>query len=300
MTANLWLISIHLTYLYIHNKKENLLIYWLEIMQEIKLKNKKNNKIDIKFFKEQSEMNYKFDLALKWMVKIASVFICLYYIILTVKVNILYLYPIAFLNYFLLFTFFFNACRVEGNLNLIPLTLSKYFIFKFKILIKQIEKSDSNDNLKLTKLIFKFNDLNQKIRMINSYFKYLFGYNFLFLSIIDITLVFLLFSANFLFRIALSTTLASLFIIDTLIPYHLSTKIQNEILISKNLLRKFLFQPEIKFNLKRKIQSLILDNGAKLTCFNLFELSTYAAIKNSMNIICNILLLLKIYYINKF
>lgn len=284
MVANIWFFFSHEIFIILNRKKERLLLYWLRFCFEIK--DKKNSVKNIEnqnFFEKESRLNYKIDLFFYCMIVTSSILLSIPYFYLSFQLNRIFYYFLTLVHYFLLFIFLYYFIRTIGNMNLMPLTILKFFNFKFGLLSKKIKPSQDNEQLRES--VYEFNSLSLQIVLINQYWKYLFGLNFLFLFLIAVVLIFLLFSVNLLIRFTIFFLLAFCIVIDVFIPFQLSTNIQKEMQKCKNLLRNFIFNPEIELRLKRKINLLLQNNNSTFTCFSLFEMNSYNSFQVSFLLI---------------
>lgn len=282
MLVILWYLTIHCFEVYINNKKPQSLLHWLKLIHEIKPTNERilRDKDDEIFSDKESQLNYKLEFILVWSVRISSVSIALPYFINTFQLNRFIFYPLTVLHYILLYFFFINFARTVGTLSLPYLSILKLFIRKFKILSKKLESFKKNrevDNQKLNELIFEYKSLTLQLVKANEYWKYLTGINFLYLFSVSVIVIFLMFSVNQLFRLTIGSVLGCLFVFDIFIPYHFSSFIHTEMQNIKNLFLYIQFKNKTGLNLKRRINSLILDNQASFTCFDIFELNAYYA-----------------------
>ena len=263
--CGVWIFCLHLNFVYLNTKREDLLRYWLKLSYEIKPKkeigdriiNFSRNAIDEHFWIKVNQANYVIHILTRPLIYLITILVCLPYFSIKVDLNFVTFWLIAFLNYVVFLAFYHFFTLELFDLALFPVILLSYFVRKYKILKDQIQSLRNNelriDNDKLHKLIYDFDTLTLHMITTNEYWKFLFGINFIFVFIQSIFTVFLALSCDLILRIVLSFILALSSMFNIFIPFYLENQILKEMNYSNNILQLLSFYPEVTVYNKRKI-----------------------------------------------
>lgn len=177
----------HTTINYLNWKNENLFLYWLKLIYEVKPKNDDyrivgftRNSEDEQFFERAAQINHKIIKSLKYFSYFGSVMVCRPYFNLEgTQLDLVTFWTFASANCFLFGVFFVKFLKMICGLNLYPVVMLRYFSRRCKHILDQIQTlkdaESGIDNEKLEKVILNFNSLMLQMANVNGYWKFLFG-----------------------------------------------------------------------------------------------------------------------------
>ena len=183
-----WIVVLHTTInFYLNSKREDLFLYFLKLIYEVKPKSGNYRKIvgftrnseDELFFQRAAQLNYKISEILRYFTYFGTVLVSRPYFNLEgTQLDFVTFWFFAAVNCWVFGFFFVKFLKIICGLSLYPVVILRYFSGRCKHIFDQIEtlKAGSGiDNVKLEELLLEFNTLMLQMTNVNGYWKFLFG-----------------------------------------------------------------------------------------------------------------------------
>ena len=198
-------------------------------------------------------------------------------------------------NSFALYTLFHSILTLSFfYISMINFFILKYDYIKRKLLLIVRDKHRL-DNRKLTKLIKSFNFVNFELLQIDEYFNSMVGINIVFYFFIAIVVTFSSFSVDIKLKFALISLITIGYILIVFIPFRLANNVSNQIDATNKLFQNISIYSKTSFMNKKRINYISFYTGKiGFTCFNVLRLNTNLGLSLSLQMINNIIMMIKV------